>query len=363
MVPETSRNASVIIFLIVATAPQGSIVTVVYTVSTLFDFPFSPWLYTSIFTFTCLLLKDAILHRTQDELSQDVVVFFSFHHKPLGETNAPTLAYLWMLDASETVSSWGAPYLWSARKASLRLREPTPSLAIWRKARWCGVVSFPSVKVRTAEKSLTSVCLVRNKAQIKKESSCKSTAVGAVEPESRRIAGICPGLVLCLLTFVLLSVIHVNKDHICSTRLCSSLLTTFKGCCYERNWQREPKWLLLAEWEKHLWGLCRSKGRFSLTKQTLFIVRSGGFIVSGKISDCFCVVLTRSSTSLCVQPPAEVTTQGCLVSSFPRGGQATTKTRSVVSGSLRLSQETPSRSALTGLSDSSSTIELWKQNI
>lgn len=108
--------------------------------------------------------------------------FFSFHHKPLGVMNALTLAYLWMLGASETVSSLGAPYLWSAKKASLRLREPTPSLAIWRKARWCGVVSFPSAKVWTAEKRLTSVCLVRNKAQIKKESSCKSTAVDAVWP-------------------------------------------------------------------------------------------------------------------------------------------------------------------------------------
>lgn len=39
---------------------------------------------------------------------------------------------------------------------------------------------------------------------------------------------------------------------------------TLKRFYYERNWAREPKWPLMAEWEKF----------FSFTKPTLFIVRS-----------------------------------------------------------------------------------------
>lgn len=53
------------------------------------------------------------------------------------------------------------------------------------------------------------------------------------------------------------------------------------------------------------------------------------------------------------------TTQGHLVSFFPPGGLATTRTPWAVSGSLRLSQGAPSRSVLTGLYDSPETTRLW----
>lgn len=69
----------------------------------------------------------------------------------------------------------------------------------------------------------------------------------------------------------------------------------------------------------------------------------------------------HSCTSLPLQLLVGVTTQGRLVSSSPRGGRATTKTPWVVSGSLRPSQEAPSRSALTGSCDSSSATQLWKR--
>ncbi len=65
----------------------------------------------------------------------------------------------------------------------------------------------------------------------------------------------------------------------------------------------------------------------------------------------------HSSTSLFLQLLAAATTQGRLVSSSPRGGPATTKTPLVVSGSLRLSREAPSKSALTGLYDSAATTQ------
>ena len=68
----------------------------------------------------------------------------------------------------------------------------------------------------------------------------------------------------------------------------------------------------------------------------------------------------HSATSLLLQLLAGATTQGRLVSSSPRGGQATTKTPWVVSGSLRPSREAPSRSALTGLYDSAATTQPWK---
>lgn len=69
----------------------------------------------------------------------------------------------------------------------------------------------------------------------------------------------------------------------------------------------------------------------------------------------------HSSTSLLLQLLVGATTRGHLVSSSLRGGQATTKTPWVVSGLLRLSQEAPSRSALTGLYDSHAAIQWWKQ--
>lgn len=68
----------------------------------------------------------------------------------------------------------------------------------------------------------------------------------------------------------------------------------------------------------------------------------------------------HSYISLPPQLLVGVTTQGRLVSSSPRGGRATTKTPWVVSGSLRPSQEAPSRSALTGSCDSSPATQLWK---
>lgn len=88
------------------------------------------------------------------------------------------------------------------------------------------MVSFPSVKVRTAGKEKPDKCLFgekegtdQNRKQLQ-EHSC----VDAVWTRTRRIAGICPGPAVCLLTFALLSVFHVNKDHICSARLGWSLL-------------------------------------------------------------------------------------------------------------------------------------------
>lgn len=71
----------------------------------------------------------------------------SSHYKLLGIMSALTLAYRWTLGALGTVSSWGAPSRLFVRMALSRHRELTPSHAIWKKARWCGVDSFPNVKV------------------------------------------------------------------------------------------------------------------------------------------------------------------------------------------------------------------------
>lgn len=65
----------------------------------------------------------------------------------------------------------------------------------------------------------------------------------------------------------------------------------------------------------------------------------------------FSAISQKIPTSLLLQLLVGDTTQGRLVSSSPRGGQATTKTPWVVSGSLRLSRVAPSRLVLTGLCD------------
>lgn len=71
-------------------------------------------------------------------------------------------------------------------------------------------------------------------------------------------------------------------------------------------------------------------------------------------------LLPHFPSPLLLQLLAGATTQDRLVSSSPRGGQVTTKTPWVVSGSLRPSQETPSRSALTGLYDSNRATHPWR---
>lgn len=74
--------------------------------------------------------------------------------------------------------------------------------------------------------------------------------------------GICPGLVLCVLTFVLLSVPPVNKDHICSPHP-----HLWKGTIVIENWKKKkkPKWPPLAEWSERPAQL---KRQISETKQT-----------------------------------------------------------------------------------------------
>jgi len=74
--------------------------------------------------------------------------------------------------------------------------------------------------------------------------------------------------------------------------------------------------------------------------------------------------LKNIPTSLLLQLLVGGTTQGHLVSSSPRGGQATTKIPWVVSGSLRPRWGAPSRLALTGLyvtTEPTQPTQLWNQ--
>lgn len=112
-------------------------------------------------------------------------------------------------------------------------------------------------------------------------------------------------------------------------------------------------------------GYKKITGCYHLLKQQLFFTYFPPFLSDLFMPSIYIFILPNpshhSSTSLLLQLLVGATTPGPLVSSFPLGGQATTKTPWVVSGSLRPSREAPSRSALTGLYDSASTTHPWKQ--
>lgn len=95
------------------------------------------------FFLICLFSKTTFLNLRLDTRSCS----FPSNHKRLGIMSALTPAYLWMVDALGTASSWEALSLWCVRRVSSRLRGLTPSHAIWRMGRLCGVDSSPNAKV------------------------------------------------------------------------------------------------------------------------------------------------------------------------------------------------------------------------
>lgn len=98
-------------------------------------------------------------------------------------------------------------------------------------------------------------------------------------------------------------------------------------------------------WCSHLFSLCRFKNNISA------LVLAAAFNVN--VDYCPDVLTPQLLVG--------ATTQGHPVSFCPRGGQATTRTPWAVSGSLRLNQEAPSRSVLTGLYDSDAKTRLWRK--
>ena len=72
--------------------------------------------------------------------------------QPSDTMSAPILASLWTASGSVTTSSWAAPSLFSAMKASSGLRARRPSPVSWRRAVWSGTARCYGAKVRACRR-------------------------------------------------------------------------------------------------------------------------------------------------------------------------------------------------------------------